>query len=263
VFCLECNQNMCNSCSEVHSQLSMCRDHTAVKLEELSSVDTMYAKYQSTVCDRHKNEPVKIYCYDCETAVCMMCYVKDHNLHKCSDVEEAAEEFRAALMKDVQIIRNALNRFDKTLKVLDSKRGNFQDEVKKAEDAICKRADELKTKIEVDKQNLMAELNDIESSRHKQIDKVVRELAQEKSLVERLNAYCDELSKKGAASELSHQAGNLRTQVTELANVRKDAETMEKLGSVDVKFLPSRCWTSECDNNLVGQIVKSEDSRGR
>ena len=192
----------------------------------------------------------------------MMCYVKNHNLHKCSDVEEAAEEFRAALAEDIQVGRLTMNRFDKTLKVLESKRGNFQDQVTKAEDAICKRADELKAKIDLDKQKLMAELNDIKSNRDKQISNVIHELAQERSLLESLNAYCDELTKKGTANELCRQAGNLRTQVAELANVHNEEETLEKLGSVDVKFLSSSCWTAEDDNNIVGQVVKDEDFRG-
>jgi hypothetical protein len=264
MFCVDCQLNLCKSCARLHSKMIVSRDHTTMTFDELASVDrpAIYAKFKATLCEKHKSEPVKIYCFDCKTAVCMMCYVKDHNLHKCSDVDEAAQEFRAGLTENIRTITNTLTKYDKTLGVVDSKLANFLDQVQKTETAICQRADDLWKKIDIEKQKLIAELNEIKTTREKQIKHVAQEIAQDKSSLESLKKYCDELLKKGTASEISREADNLRVRVEELAKMHNEEETMENVGYLEVAFVSSGDWSSKDSSSILGKVVKDDCDPG-
>lgn len=260
MFCADCQLNLCKSCGRLHSKMIVSRDHTTMRFDELATVDepAIYAKFKATLCEKHKSEPVKIYCFDCKTAVCMMCYVKDHNLHKCSDVEEAAQEFRATLTESIQTITTSLSKFDKTLRVIDSKLANFLDQVQKTEKAICQRVDELQKKIDLEKQKLIAELNEIKTTREKQIKHVTQEITQDKSSLESLKMYCEELLKKGTANEISRQADNLRVRVAEMADIHDEEESMEKVGCVEVAFEPNENWKWKDSSEILGQVVEDD-----
>jgi len=85
-----------------------------------------------TYCDQHKDENLKIYCLDCKSAVCMMCYIKSHNGNKWSDVNEVAEEFRKQMTNDVDNVAVGYERCKEMLERLDKEREDLNEQITKA-----------------------------------------------------------------------------------------------------------------------------------
>jgi len=195
VFCLECRQNLCKICRMYHSQLRSCSTHTVVTSSELSSDDQVLAKYLSTLCDKHKNEPITIYCFDCTTTVCIMCYIEDHSAHKCSDLAEVVVEVRENLSREVQIVTTSINKYELKLEALQSQRTRLLEQVKKVETEISNRAEALKALIDDEKHKLVDELNEIIASYEKKMDNAAHEITQSMSLLESKSKYCKLLLK--------------------------------------------------------------------
>ena len=100
-------------------------------MREMTSGENINVKYSSTLCDQHKNKPIEIYCLECKTAVCSMCYIKDHNAHDYSDVAAAADDLRSGLTRDIQIMSTAVKIFGDQLETIVSKRTSFLHQVQK------------------------------------------------------------------------------------------------------------------------------------
>jgi len=44
---------------------------------------------------------MKIYCFDCKLAMYTKCFIKSHNGHKCSVVNEVTDDFHRQMTNDI------------------------------------------------------------------------------------------------------------------------------------------------------------------
>ena len=103
VFCVECSKKMCKDCCWYHKQFGQQGSHKLIELDKgpLTAADLL-VKFPETPCDKHKEESLKYYCFDCKTAVCMTCYVEGHSSHTCRDVKVVAGDLAAHLTTDAK-----------------------------------------------------------------------------------------------------------------------------------------------------------------
>jgi len=84
-FCVECSDRLCESCVDIHRRVKQTRTHELVELsEDGRSIETVM-KSKKIYCDKHTKKALKLYCFECKKAICMMCFVEMHQSHMCSD----------------------------------------------------------------------------------------------------------------------------------------------------------------------------------
>jgi len=80
-FCLNCSENLCDKCYAMHSRIRSSRHHRVVQLgTELTAQDLRGPVAQ---CDQHVDEQVKMFCSDCVSCICFLCYAEFHTGHRC------------------------------------------------------------------------------------------------------------------------------------------------------------------------------------
>ena len=58
-----------------------------------------------TCCESHEGEKLRIFCLDCKVAVCTICFITEHNGHKCSDIQKVAEDLKIQIRSDIEDAR--------------------------------------------------------------------------------------------------------------------------------------------------------------
>ena len=132
VYCVECQQKLCQTCKQDHKKFKGTSRHSVVNTGDKFEKETFLEALPAN-CDRHTGKRLKIYCLECELAICMMCYVKAHNSHKCSDVKEVAGEFRNQMASDVEKTTVGAEKCREMLKGLEKETNDFSEQVKKWE----------------------------------------------------------------------------------------------------------------------------------
>jgi hypothetical protein len=92
-YCLECGQNLCESCNGRHRKITVFRSHRVIPINEKNG---SVIKSRASFCDLHEEE-IKLYCYDCKKSICMMCKGLEHDRHACTHVKEVAQKFSKEL----------------------------------------------------------------------------------------------------------------------------------------------------------------------
>ena len=92
VYCLDCHRNMCEKCCGHHQKFRLPGVHKLVELSSEVGEEELLLMFPENMCDKHSDKCLEIYCFDCKVAVCIMCYMKSHNSHKCSDIKEVADD---------------------------------------------------------------------------------------------------------------------------------------------------------------------------
>jgi B-box zinc finger len=128
MFCLQCEQSYCESCSNAHLKMNVSNSHKLVRLDELQSGVNVKKKYRPQYCDKHSEELIKMYCLDDEVAICTMCCVHAHRSHRCVEVKNIANQFRTGKWKPN--LQTALSKVEEELEILHSKKLSFFDKIK-------------------------------------------------------------------------------------------------------------------------------------
>ena len=96
--CCECGGFfLCKSCLSVHKKLPSTKAHSMLSLNQLVQLDSPFAASKSLLCQRHPQEPLKLYCEDCEALVCRDCVLVRHKLHNYNFVADIIDEEKECL----------------------------------------------------------------------------------------------------------------------------------------------------------------------
>ena len=61
----------------------------------------------------HEGKPLELYCYLCDTAICMLCKLTEHERHKTESVKAVAEQSKKALDKLVGVLNERVSMLTK------------------------------------------------------------------------------------------------------------------------------------------------------
>src|SRR6218665_628115 len=102
IFCVDCKQKYCEECSRHHRKLKLTKDHKLVEINEYDGGQTIYKG--SSVCELHEQKILDVYCVDCNTVVCAICFIDDHKHHEGSHVSKFINDFRKQIHSNIQAI---------------------------------------------------------------------------------------------------------------------------------------------------------------
>ncbi len=103
-FCRQCGMYICKDCIIQHQRLKTYADHIVVSLAslktELANSIFLNKPPATEICNDHE-EPLAIFCFDCEKPICRDCTVKDHRNHNFEFIKKAAKDARRSLLENV------------------------------------------------------------------------------------------------------------------------------------------------------------------
>ena len=100
-FCHQCAVFICKECARQHKRMKSFSSHEVVSLEDLKQgrARGIATKEPPTKkCDVHE-EPLIIFCSDCNLLICHLCTVKTHRSHDFEFCKEAAPDTRKKLLQ--------------------------------------------------------------------------------------------------------------------------------------------------------------------
>ena len=102
-FCRQCTEFICNDCVKLHGVLKMFVGHKVVTLQELKEGGAKAIPLKEappSMCKDH-DEPLKIYCFDCNHLICRDCVISGHAGHKFEFVKKSAPQYKKTLKESL------------------------------------------------------------------------------------------------------------------------------------------------------------------
>jgi len=244
MFCGECFDRLCESCVESHRRIKVTRTHELVDLSEDGGLIETLMKSKTIYCDKHTEEALKLYCFECKEVICMMCFVKLHKFHECSDLKEVTGEFQQQMTGDIKNMHETVAYCRRLIKGRKGYQLEFNRKLDVTERQICDRVDKLKQLIDTEKANLLKDLSTIRAERNKQMNTVVGEIEQHVSFIESMVTYTEQLRDKGTACDVAQQTNALHIRAGELMKLEIIHHANNNLNSRDVTFTPAT-WPTQ------------------
>ena len=102
-FCRQCTDFICVDCVRSHKKMKVFAAHQVVSLEELKQGGAKQIPINETpptLCKEH-DEPLKIFCFDCNQLICRDCVIDGHTDHKCEFIKKYAVQCRSTVTKSL------------------------------------------------------------------------------------------------------------------------------------------------------------------
>ena len=106
-FCRQCTEFICAECVKQHGNFRMFSGHKVSMMEDLKkgrAKNIPLKEAPPPKCSDH-DEPMKIFCFDCNRLICRDCTVIDHNGHNFNFLKKCAPESRKTLRDSLAPLR--------------------------------------------------------------------------------------------------------------------------------------------------------------
>lgn len=222
-YCTYCEQYFCSICSTFHQNQKFAKTHKIIAIEG-DLLHTDLKNLSVSFCNQHKDEVLKLYCFDCKTTICVMCFIEGHKSHNCSNVDIVAQELSERLEGDIEDVSTQILEIEKKEIELDQEQQKFMVQIISNEAMIIKKAEEIKSLIVTHTSSLLQELDckkNFKKIKEHEITK--QEFEREKLILESFKKYCEEVKDKGTSCDIVHVADDLHTRAMEFkeSNITK------------------------------------------
>jgi len=166
-FCVDCQEYLCQGCTNYHHRFGALKDHTLLTGEHFPSDDPPICQQVKTEsirkCPDHPNEKIKFYCQGHNALCCVACNVLGHEQCTKMYIPDIAEEFKngpefGKLHPDIQnterMVVASLTDIDNCLKAVGALKDGELEILRKYKAKIIEYLDRREKELQAEVQNL-------------------------------------------------------------------------------------------------------------
>ena len=254
-FCLNCSEHLCNQCYKVHRNQRVMKGHKVVEISNPEDAQDLF-KYKTVFCKLHPDKQVDMFCKECKTSTCTLCFVAYHETHTFTAVSDVSEKFRKLLKADIIRFENYIKTDVRLLEILKSERAGFIERINSTEREIINKGEELKELVESHVKKLLNELNSIKMNALKEFDACCETIDTARVKFEGLKRHLQEVEKQASPAELGGVFEELRQKAKSFLDTHREDVDCTQL--VTFKKIDSEVLLNCAEGNIVGKIIKPE-----
>ncbi|XP_078000006.1 E3 ubiquitin-protein ligase TRIM45-like [Glandiceps talaboti] len=203
--CVDCNINICPSCTKPHKRAKVSRNHTIITVEEYKEGrSTSRLLPQKVYCNVHPENEVKYFCETCQVTMCTDCAMIKHrsekHVHKV--LKEAADKYTIELMEMVTKLRKKEKETERCKSDVKQTRNQLQVQCQEEEKKVRKKADEMVQKIRKEEKRLVDELKSEYGQKVKTAEVQIDEWEMKHGNITSTCGYLEALMYHGSAAQL-------------------------------------------------------------
>ena len=239
-FCRQCAQFICSECVKQHQRMKKSfPGHKVVTFEELKkggAKEIVTQEYPLQKCRKHE-EPMKMYCFDCNSLICRDCTIIDHPRpeHNYEFIKTAAPEMKKKLIQQLEPLKEVQANYSHAVEEIQTTKSEIEAQGDSVANDIENSFKELHTIIESHKQELLKE------AAMKVIEKLERLSVQEKSLstahavVQSVIEYTEQSVEHLAEDEIMCIHSELKNRIgREIEEHCKEGRSLDPVEEVDI-----------------------------
>ena len=212
-YCFQCCIFYCEECLLGHNIMRDKKEHRVLAVKEFQDRDYEDVLKRPVFCSRqgHQKEELKLFCKECETAVCQTCVMLDHKVHKLTLIEEEAANQRLEIKTVIETQRHNLDEKMNVVAKLDEDYAKVIQQNENLKGDVQRFADGLIKTIQAKKQNV---IDAIENQTKKSLERLTAkrgEIQHQINVIESSLEEADKLLKRSTTAEVVQLKKTLQT----------------------------------------------------
>ena len=189
------------------------KEHRVLAVKEFQDRDYEDVLKRPVFCSRqgHQKEELKLFCKECETAVCQTCVMLDHKVHKLTLIEEEAANQRLEIKTVIETQRHNLDEKMNVVAKLDEDYAKVIQQNETLKGDVQRFADGLIKTIQAKMQNV---IDAMENQTKKSLERLTAkrgEIQQQINVIKSSLEEADKLLKRSISTEVVQLKKTLQT----------------------------------------------------
>ena len=212
-YCFQCCIFYCEECLIGHNIMRDKKEHRVLAVKEFKDRDYQDVLKRPVFCSRqgHQKEELKLFCKECETAVCQTCVMLDHKVHKLTLIEEEAANQRLEIKTVIETQRHNLDEKMNVVAKLDEDYAKVIQQNENLKGDVQRFADALIKTIQAKMQNI---IDEVENQTKKSLERLTAkrgEIQQQINVITSSLEEADKLLKRSTTTEVVQLKKTLQT----------------------------------------------------
>ena len=212
-YCFQCCIFYCEECLIGHNIMRDKKEHRILAVKEFQDKDYEDVLKRPVFCSRqgHQKKKLKLFCKECETAVCQTCVMLDHNGHKLTLIEEEAESRRLEIKTVIQTQRQNLDKKIKEVIQLDEDCARVIQQSENSKKNVQRFADGLIKLIQAKLQTIITTVKNQAEKSLERLRAKRSKIQHQINLIESSLEEADRLLRRSTAAEIVQRKKSLQT----------------------------------------------------
>ena len=236
-FCRQCAMFICKDCINQHKRLKTYLTHEVASLEDLKQgrAKPIAVKEPPTKSCPNHDEPLIIYCFDCESLICHHCTVKDHRDHDFEFCKIASSKTKQNLLENLNPLKIQKESLVKAIDNIQITTPELKAQGGSVASSIQTSFKELREILDMREQELLGEAAEIVQQKMDKLSVQEKTLSLASAEVQSVVDYTEQCVRHCTDNEVMSTHAEIRRRIErEIKEYSKSGRSLEPVEEVDI-----------------------------
>ena len=245
-FCQQCGKFICSECIKQHRRMkALFPGH---KITQLCTTQESTLR----MCEDH-DEPMKIYCFDCNVLICRDCTIKDHLNHSHEFIKKAAPAMKKELVQELDPLKEVVVSLSDAVEKIQTTESEIEAQGNSATGDIENVFEKLQAVIKTHKQKLLEEATMKVTQKLQRLSEQKKELSTTCVTVKNIIEDIEECVKQSTDGNVLCVYAKLKNRITEEVEKHcKKEQNLEPVEDADFKV------NTSCVEDVIKQLQSAK-----
>ena len=166
--CKTCCMFLCEFCSQSHRRAKATKQHRLMTIEEVKAAGPA-ALTKPSLCSKHKQETLKLFCQTCDYPICRDCIIVDHREHKYAFIEDVFKQQKQVITQSLKQARVQITSLTTAIQSVEKLEKSMETNFAEVNGEIDKFLDDIVAAVERKRNSLKANSRKISQKKIKQL----------------------------------------------------------------------------------------------
>ena len=236
-FCRQCAMFICKECAKSHKRMKLFASHEVDSLEDLKqgrAREIAVKEPPTKKCHIHE-EPLIIYCFDCDTLICHHCSTKVHKDHNFEFSKIAAPDTKKNLLEELASLKQVTNKLSSAVESIQTTKQEVEAQGDSVANTIRTSFNELQQTLEKRKNELLHEASGKIQEKLEKLSVQEKNLTLATAEVQGIIDYTERFVSHCSDNEVMSMQAEIRSRIQrEVEEHSKSGRSMEPVEEADM-----------------------------
>ena len=237
-FCRQCAMFICKDCVKQHKRLKTYLTHEVASLEDLKQgrAKPIVVKEDpaSVKCPDH-DEPLVIYCFDCDTLICRDCTLRDHRDHNFEFSKKVAASTKSNLLEKLEPLKTQSSSLSHAVEEVRTTKQELEAQRDTVANTIKTSFKELRYILDNREQELLGEADRLVQEKMDRLSVQEKTLSLASAEVQSVVDYTEQCVRHCTDNEVMSTHAEIRRRIErEIKEHSKSGKSLEPVEAVDI-----------------------------
>ena len=222
-YCFDCARFMCSDCLTAHELMrDAFEGHKVMPVKDFQAQDYEALLKRQPFCSKkyHERDITRFFCLQCQSCVCHLCIVTDHQNHKVNLLDEAADNEKGNTMADAALSREREKDLTDIIRQFEETASNLENNAEIAKLGVTQAAEQMIAEIREREREAIASIETTRVTRLERINSAKDEVESLTKQNKKVADFAETMVQKSSSWNIMQNKTTLKQRFEELRGIQ-------------------------------------------